>query len=235
MAKNDGAPQGTEHDQAPVATPRHGSVAEQALTRPERTRGQTRERILDAAALIFRQQGHGARLADIAEAAGMQAGSLYYHFDSRESLVEEVLYIGIRKAWDLVNDALDGLGVDATPGERLLTAVEAHALAILETSDYSAANSRIFSMATDEVRARHYAFQQEYGEFFNRLLEEALASGEVRAEVDPAIMRMLLFGAMNWTAEWFRPGRGRTAEQVVHQLRALITQGLWVEQPGRQP
>lgn len=234
MANEEEVPTGEPQGRAtrptnPVAAPRLGSAAEQALTRPERTRSQTRERILDAAARIFRQQGYGARLADIAEAAGMQAGSLYYHFDSRERLVEEVLHIGLRRAWDLVDEALEGLDTDATPGQRLLTAIEAHAMAILEVSDYSAANTRIFSMAADDVRERHYAFQQEYGEFFHRLIEDAVASGEVAAAVDPAVMRMLLFGAMNWTAEWFRVDRGRSAEQVVAQLRLLISQGLWVD------
>jgi AcrR family transcriptional regulator len=42
-------------------------------------------KILDAAAEVFSEQGYAARLSDIAERAGMKAGSLYYHFDSRES------------------------------------------------------------------------------------------------------------------------------------------------------
>ncbi len=55
----------------------------------------TRERVLDAAAKIFRQKGYAAtRLADIAAAADTQAGSLYYHFDSKEQLLDEVLERG---------------------------------------------------------------------------------------------------------------------------------------------
>ncbi|ORB76440.1 hypothetical protein BST46_30110, partial [Mycobacterium timonense] len=55
----------------------------------------TRARILDSAALIFRNKGYaGTRLSDVAAAANTQAGSLYYHFPSREELVEEVLRVG---------------------------------------------------------------------------------------------------------------------------------------------
>ncbi len=52
----------------------------------------TRQSILHAAAGLFRQQGYAAvSLRDIAEAVGMKTGSLYYHFSSKESLVEEIL------------------------------------------------------------------------------------------------------------------------------------------------
>jgi AcrR family transcriptional regulator len=66
----------------------------------------TRRRILDAAAEVFSEQGYGARLSDIADRAAMKTGSLYYHFDSREDLVAEVLALGIDGSWDQVASAL---------------------------------------------------------------------------------------------------------------------------------
>ena len=71
------------------------------LTKSERTR----QRILDAAAKVFREQGYAnARLADIAELADMQTGSLYYHFDGREDLVAEILRLGVETSWQHVRD-----------------------------------------------------------------------------------------------------------------------------------
>ena len=52
----------------------------------------TRQRILDAAAKAFRRKGFVAtRLQEIGDIAGMRAGSIYYHFDSKEQILEEVL------------------------------------------------------------------------------------------------------------------------------------------------
>ena len=60
----------------------------------------TRQSILHAAAGLFRQQGYAAvSLRDIAEAVGMKTGSLYYHFSSKESLVEEILSLGTQGAF----------------------------------------------------------------------------------------------------------------------------------------
>ena len=79
------------------------------LTKSERTR----QRILDAAARVFREQGYAnARLADIAELADMQTGSLYYHFDGREDLVAEILRLGVKTAWSHVRAAVDALPAD---------------------------------------------------------------------------------------------------------------------------
>ena len=60
---------------------------------PQRKSDITRQAILDSAARAFRLSGYsGARLSDIAAGAGMQAGSLYYHFDSREALLIQGSY-----------------------------------------------------------------------------------------------------------------------------------------------
>lgn len=195
----------------------------------------TRQRILDSAAHVFRREGHAARLSDIAAEAGMQAGSLYYHFDSRESLVEEVLRLGLEAAWAQVRDALAALPADATPLDRLETAIRAHAAAVLETSDYAAANSRIFSTASAAVHDRHYVLQRRYGEYFHDLLDDAVESGQLRPDLDLPVVRMLLFGAMNWTAEWYRPDSGRPPQLVIDQLVRLVLDGLVLPTATRRP
>jgi len=199
----------------------------EAVDPPPATKSaRSRQRILDSAARVFRVRGNAARLCDIAEEAGMQTGSLYYHFDGRDRLVEEVLRLGVERSWDAVRSAIDALGPDATPAVRLETAIRAHAASVLELSDYCAANSRIFSLAPAEVRDRHYSHQQAYGEFFHQLIVDALASGELKAGIDAAVVRMLLFGAMNWTVEWYRPDSGRSPQQVIDELVAMVFDGL---------
>ena len=63
----------------------------------------TRRQILNAAAKLLRQNGYASTsLRDIAAATGMKAGSLYYHFASKEELAETVMAEGI----DLVRAAV---------------------------------------------------------------------------------------------------------------------------------
>jgi Transcriptional regulator len=65
------------------------------VTKPRNKVKNTREKILDAAAALFSRQGYnGTALRDIAAALDMKAGSLYYHFDSKEQLVLEIFKTG---------------------------------------------------------------------------------------------------------------------------------------------
>jgi AcrR family transcriptional regulator len=194
----------------------------------------TRQRILDAAAKVFRSQGYsGARLSDIAALAGIQTGSMYYHFGSREELVEEVLHLGIDVAWKHVRDAVEALPPDAGALARLKAAIRAHTEVQLEISDYSSAHARIIGQVPPDVRRRNLVDQINYGEYWDALLKAAVASGGIRGDLDLYVTRMLMFGALNWTSEWFRPRSGRSAEFIADQAVAMLLRG--VEATGNQP
>ena len=187
----------------------------------------TRQRILDAAAKVFRQQGYAhARLSDIAEQAGMQAGSLYYHFSGREDLVAEILRLGIETSWQQVREALDNLSEDASQVERLAVAIRTHTLSVLEISDYASAQARIVGQVPPEVRKGHMADQRAYGAFWHELISAAIDAGELRADVNPFVVRMLILGALNWTAEWYIAGRGIDAADIADHAVAMVLDGL---------
>ena len=192
-------------------------------TKSERTRA----RILDAAAKVFREQGYAnARLSDIAELAGMQTGSLYYHFDGREELVAEILRLGIVRAWDHVRAAVDALPADATPIQRLGAAIRAHTIAVLILSDYSSAQARIVGQVPPDVHRVHLGDQRRYGAYWNELLAAAAEAGELRADIDLFTARMLVLGALNHTAEWFAPARHVSPESIADLAVTMVLSGL---------
>jgi AcrR family transcriptional regulator len=194
----------------------------------------TRRRILDAAAKVFRDKGYaGARLTDIAAAAGMQAGSLYYHFASREELVEEVLRAGVQQADDFVRRSVKALPPDASASDRLRVAITSHLVTVLEIGDYTSANIRIFAQVPEEIRRRHLVDQRRFGAYLGKLLEAAQEAGEIRTDVDLSVIRMLIFGALNWTVEWYQPGGRVSAEEVAAEFLAMVFEGLAV--PVRSP
>jgi AcrR family transcriptional regulator len=189
---------------------------------------ETRARLLDAAATVFSDKGYaGARLADIAERAGMHTPGVYYYFPSKEDLVEEVLRVGVARSRGYVQERVAALPDGAPALDRLRAAIEGHVLTVLEIGDYTSANIRIFGQVPDDVRARHLADQRAYGNVWRALLEDARAAGEIRADLDLGVIRMLILGALNWTAEWYRPGP-RTATEVAREATAMICDGLAV-------
>ena len=84
----------------------------------------SQKRVLDAAAKIFRDYGYaGTTMRAIAEEAELQAGSIYYHYKSKDDLIGAVLDIGINAVMDTVKAAMAALPDDATGAERIETAV----------------------------------------------------------------------------------------------------------------
>ncbi|MGI9030405.1 MAG: TetR family transcriptional regulator [Ilumatobacteraceae bacterium] len=202
-------------------------MAVQAERRAPPTKSaRTRARILDAAAGVFRQQGYAARLSDIAERAGIQTGSLYYHFGSREELLAEILRLGIENAWDHVRTAVDALPPDAAPIERVAAAIRAHTMAVLELSDYASAQTRIVGQVPPILASAHRREQRRYGEYWNGLLEAARDADELAPGLDLFTARMLAFGAMNWTAEWSVAQREADATTIADQAVTLLVGGL---------
>jgi AcrR family transcriptional regulator len=190
---------------------------------------ETRERLLDAAAKVFRDKGYaGARLSDIAELADMHTPGVYYYFPSKEDLVEEVLRVGVARARGYVQERVAAVPQGSAALDRLRAAIESHVLMVLEIGDYTSANIRIFGQVPDDVRARHLADQQAYGNVWRALLEDARAAGELRPDLDLSVIRMLILGALNWTAEWYRPGSSQTAAEVAREATAMICDGVGV-------
>jgi AcrR family transcriptional regulator len=186
----------------------------------------TRERILDAAAAAFRKRGFaGTRLSDIAERADLQAPSLYYHFASKEDLIEEVLSLSVLQAFEKVQQAVAEVPEDDPVG-RLAAAIQTHIAVVLQTGDYSAANLRLYGQMPDDIRKRLERTQRKVGRYWNQLLEDARDAGAIRDDFNLSVVRMLILGSLNWAAEWYHPGRGVSREEVARHAAVLLIDGI---------
>ena len=196
------------------------------LARTETKSERTRQRILDAAARAFQRRGYAAvTLKDIAALADMQAGSLYYHFDTKEELVEAVLDAGVDGAIGATRQAVEALGPGADPLARLRAAIAAHVRFVLSEDAYASANIRILGHVPDAVRERHLKRQRAYGAFWRTLFRQAAAAGAIRADLDLSVARMLALGALNWSVEWYRKGE-RTPSEIAAHAATMILDGI---------
>ena len=186
----------------------------------------TRNAILLAAAREFRDKGYsGARLADIATRVGMKAGSLYYHFESREALVQSVMDEGLRLTHAAVVDRLSGLGASSSHRERLEAAIVTHLELVLANEDIASATIKLIWQAPPEIREGQLVRQRAYGALWKQLLSEARDAGAIRGDLDLSVVRMATMGALNWAADWYAPGR-MTPGEIARDIAAMILGGL---------
>jgi AcrR family transcriptional regulator len=187
----------------------------------------TRRAVLDAAARLFREQGYAApSLRDIADAAGIKAGSLYYHFDSKEHIVSEVLRVGLESVLHGVGQATDEARARGVRGIPLIdVAIRAHLESLLKLGDYTSAHIRIFGHVPPAVRRQHLAFRDGYEALWRALFTEAQEAGAFADDVDLQTLRLFLLGAMNGALEWYQPGR-KSIDRLAKDLSRYVLRGV---------
>ncbi len=180
-----------------------------------------RRRILDVAAALFLERGYsGTSLREIAAAVGMKAGSLYYHFASKEEVLLAILVRGI----DVMVEAFESAHAATAQRDgrtRLAAHVRAHLGALFEHGPYTAAHVTTFRTAPPGVRDAIVPRRDAYESMWSDLLAELTARGELAPDTPIGLSRLTLFGAMNSAVEWFDPDRGSLdafAEAITRQF-----------------
>lgn len=165
----------------------------------------TRARLLDIAAGRFLADGYAeTTLRGIAAEAGVKAGSIYYHFASKDEMLAAVLDEGIERMAAALDSVLAAAPPD--PAARLRAAIHGHLEALFEHGAYTACHVRVFHQAPPAVKHQATVRRDAYEAEWQRLLEEAAGAGALRDGLDLQLTRLYLLGALNATVEWFKGG-----------------------------
>jgi AcrR family transcriptional regulator len=187
------------------------AVAVIAVEAPQR-----RQQLLVQSGKLFARKGYRATsMRDIAAATGMKAGSLYYHFASKEALFIAVHASGMEAISSAVRRATTGI---ADPWTRFEAATIAHAEALLGRSDLIAVLNPDFAEGRGRVRKKLLAMRDEYEEMFDTMVRDL----NLPEQIDRKIFRKLYLGALNSTPPWFRPNGALSATEIGRQLIFML-------------
>jgi TetR/AcrR family transcriptional regulator, cholesterol catabolism regulator len=193
-----------------------------AASTPESSR---RDELLAIAAGLFAERGFkNTTVRDIADAAGILSGSLYHHFDSKESMVDELLDSFQTELWKKY-DAIEAS--ELTPKGKLEAIVRASFEAIGEhRNEVAIFQSDALYLATFE--RFHYLIErnQKFRTLWTGLLEAGVASGELRADLDVALVYRFLRDTVWVAVRWYRPGGTLTPADVADQYLAILLEGI---------
>jgi AcrR family transcriptional regulator len=174
-----------------------------------------RQALLDAAARLFARRGfHAASMREIARAAGMLPGSLYYHVASKDELLLAVYAEGVRRIAARVDAATAQASV---PWARLEAACIAHAEMLLDGGDYAQVVIRVRPQDCPAMEARLIALRDAHEDRFKTLVAEL----ELPEGTDRQALRLMVLGALNWAQTWYRPG-GDAPAAIARRFLALL-------------
>jgi AcrR family transcriptional regulator len=169
----------------------------------DRDDGNRRPALLQAAAMLFRRQGYAATTTrDIAAAAGMQSGSPFYHFKSKEALLYAVMEEGMRSAQQRQIAAIQKQDKKVFAQEQLRSLIQVHFEVLLGPGN-DFVPVMLYESRSLQLRQRKQLAQliADYEALWIPVLETLHANGQLRAPV--GLARLLIFGAMNWSVQWF--------------------------------
>ncbi len=171
--------------------------------------------LLTTAAELFAKQGFdGASIRDIARAAKVQPSSFYHFFSSKEELFEEVYVEGVRRIRNAVTESIRN---SLSPWDKLEAAASAHLTTLLETDYFSVVVAKTIPNGDREIDSRLIVHRDNYEKLFIDLIE-ALPDLGAR---DRKYLRFALFGALNATVQWYRPGKD-SPEEIAHNIVRLF-------------
>ena len=186
-----------------------------------------RRQILDTAARVFAAQGYDATtVRKIADAAGMLAGSLYYHFDSKESMLDEILRAFLDELWARYDAVLAALLGPRETLEALVTAsfreIDRHRAAV---AIYQKESRHL----TDQPRFGYLAdAQRRFERAWLRTLESGVASGDFRTDLDVRLTYRFVRDTVWVAASWYRPGGQHSPEEIARQYLSMVLDGIAV-------
>jgi TetR/AcrR family transcriptional regulator, cholesterol catabolism regulator len=182
-----------------------------------------RDQILDSAAQIFCEKGyHGASMADIAQAVGLQKATLYHHFSSKQEILAELL----DSALTLVTKNLAQVVKEDLPVEaKLRQAIRDYLQVICEKGNLSSVLIMEYRSLEKDLYQDHVRNRDRFEKMWRDLVQQGVDSGQFRSENVPMTIWALL-GVMNWTINWYRPGGRLTSEDIADQFTGLFLEGI---------
>lgn len=193
--------------------------------RPRRGEAVRQAELLGIAADLFADRGYVATtVRDIADEAGILSGSLYHHFDSKESMIDEILstfidqtlssYEGVIAERKGPRETFEGLVRTS-----LESMVESRSAILIYQNEarFLAAQPR-FSYLTGAHR--------KFEKIWTDVLKKGVKSGEFRDTIDPKLVYRLVRDSV-WTApRWYRPGGSLKPEKIIAQYLAVLVDGV---------
>lgn len=198
------------------------SASKPAMRKAETTRNE----ILTAADHLFSEKGYSdCNLRELAERVGMKAGSFYYHFKSKEEILDELLVASVEMVQDALVKALRDLGPGARYMDRLIAAMRAHLMPYIQRADADAASLiRVWEHTPPTLRHRRRDKRREYAEIWYDLIEEGIREGVIRGDVNVRVLVPFLLGSMSRVQEWFNP-KHMTIDEVCADVIRLLLEG----------
>ena len=184
------------------------------ITDPQSAKG----KLMRAAAHLFKNRGYErTTVRELGAAVGIQSGSLFHHFKSKEdillSVMKETITINMARMRDTLAKAPDAKG-------RLLALIQCEINSVhTDTGEAMSVLVYEWRSLSKEKQPLILKLRNEYEALWLSIIAEGVEAGLIQQ--DPFILRRLLAGAIGWSSTWYRPDGDLSLEELAKQTLIL--------------
>lgn len=192
-----------------------------AAGQDERSESERRREVILTAGRLFCRHGYErTTVRELARAVGLQSGSLFHHFRSKEEILVAVMNNGIQEVIDGGGQALAHY---QAPEDRLAALFRVHMWSMLHGAGGDAMNALVYEWRS--LSAPSQAVVKSLSDRYEEMWQEAVAAAVDAGllEGDARVIKRCVLGAMNLTVQWYKPGgRLQPAEFIDAMLQASL-------------
>ena len=192
-----------------------------------------RNELLQIAGDVFKEKGfEAATLNDIAARFGTDRAAIYYYFAGKDEIFQEVFQATAKKILDEnLAEAIRISALEISSLEKIRLLID------LQITSYEANYPYVYVYIQEDMGK--VAFQstpwakemvrktRRFEGIVTDIIAAGIKNGEMRSDLSIPLVARTLFGMVNWTHRWFKPGdRKYTARQTVDTFAAIFFDGL---------
>jgi AcrR family transcriptional regulator len=178
--------------------------------------------LLAVATRLFRERGfHATSMQDLAEALGMNRGSLYHYIAAKDDLLWRIVDGALERLDARVRPVFEG---DGPAVDRLRAAIREHLRFAAEQADQlSLVQVELRSLSVDR-RAELIARRDAYEAMWRAAIAGAMRDGAMPA-VDVRLAGIAVLSACNWFTQWYRPGGPLGVDEIAREFADFFLDG----------
>ena len=184
-----------------------------------------RDEILLRAAEVFAERGVAqTSLEEIATSVGIKREALYYYFKNRVEILLEIIF---PQSVSLLRNIKMIMREDRSSRGKLKSAIELHLNAFTPSYIEMTVALREQHVCIDDPRVKELRqVWEEYGACWEELIQQGVAEGAFRSDLDSKIASFGILGMLNWMSRWYRAGQSASIEEIAETFFKLVTSGL---------
>ncbi|AUI57666.1 TetR/AcrR family transcriptional regulator [Amycolatopsis sp. BJA-103] len=189
------------------------------------TPGSRRAELLALAAKLFAERGYvSTTVRDIADAAGILSGSLYHHFDSKESMADEILTGFLDELFGAYAEIVaEGRGPRETLEAVVVASFESIHRRPAEVAIYQSEAKHLMQLPRfDYLTDRNTEFRK----LWNAILTDGIAAGVFRADLDVELTYRFIRDTVWVAVRWYNPDGTLSADDVAQQYLGILLDGI---------